>query len=92
MLYTRSVADKSMLIGGDWPGEQRRGREPDAALAGAVLEQARLRGLIVIRCGLYRNVVRLLAPLVSSDEDAHEAIEILSEALDAALTESPTAP
>ena len=56
----------------------RDSKEPDAALAGAVREQARLRGLIVICCGLYRNIVRLLAPLVGSDEDAHEAIEILS--------------
>ena len=57
-----------------------------------MLEQARLRGLIVIRCGVYRNVVRLLAPLVTNEDDAHEAIEILSEALDAALTDSPTHP
>ena len=64
----------------------RETKEPDSALAVEVLEQARAGGLIVIRCGIYHNVVRLLAPLVTSDDDAREAIKILGQALDAALT------
>jgi 4-aminobutyrate aminotransferase/(S)-3-amino-2-methylpropionate transaminase len=59
-------------------------REPDAALTTAILDAARERGLIVIRCGIYRNVVRLLPPLVTTDADARAAIRILDEAIVAA--------
>lgn len=34
---------------------------PDANLAQAIIDQAREAGLLVIKCGVYRNVVRFLA-------------------------------
>ena len=39
-------------------------REPDAALAQRIIDAAREGGLLVIKCGVHRNVVRFLAPLV----------------------------
>lgn len=65
--------------------QSRETKAPDAALTTAILEAARARGLIVIRCGVYRNVVRLLPPLVTSLEDARRAIAILGEAIQAAV-------
>lgn len=67
--------------------QDRRSKQPDATLTTAVLRQARARGLIVIRCGLYQNVVRLLPPLVATDTDACRALQILAEAILAALAE-----
>jgi 4-aminobutyrate aminotransferase/(S)-3-amino-2-methylpropionate transaminase len=64
----------------------RQTKEPDAALTGTILEQARERGLIVIRCGTHRNVVRLLAPLVASDDEARRGMRILAEAVEASVT------
>jgi 4-aminobutyrate aminotransferase / (S)-3-amino-2-methylpropionate transaminase / 5-aminovalerate transaminase len=63
----------------------RQSKEPDGALTGTILAQSRERGLIVIRCGTHRNVVRLLAPLVTSDEEARRAMRILAEAVDASV-------
>jgi 4-aminobutyrate aminotransferase-like enzyme len=45
---------------------------------------ARERGLVILSCGLYGNVVRLLVPLVVSHEELDRGFEILEEALVAA--------
>ncbi len=62
----------------------RDSKAPDADRTAAILEGARARGLIVIRCGANRNVVRLLPPLVTTDAEAHRALEILDQAVGAA--------
>jgi 4-aminobutyrate aminotransferase/(S)-3-amino-2-methylpropionate transaminase len=60
------------------------GQSPDADLAQRVIDQARNAGLLVIKCGLYRNVVRFLAPLVTTSEQVAEALQMLDKALAAA--------
>jgi len=47
-------------------------KKPDADRAQKVIERARERGLLVIKCGVYRNIVRFLAPIVLSNEDLDE--------------------
>ena len=42
---------------------------------------ARERGLILLSCGLYGNVVRILVPLVIADDDLDRGLEILEESL-----------
>ncbi|KAA2213547.1 4-aminobutyrate--2-oxoglutarate transaminase [Teichococcus oryzae] len=59
-------------------------REPDAALAQRVIDAARERGLLVIKCGVQRNVIRFLAPLVTTDAQLDEALALLDGALAAA--------
>ena len=59
----------------------RESREPAGALAAAVVEKAFDRGLLLLLCGLYANVVRLLPPLTISDEDADAGLELLEESL-----------
>ena len=59
----------------------REKRTPAAAEAGAILAEARERGLIIIKAGLYDNVIRLLMPLVTSDGDMVEGLDILEAAL-----------
>ncbi len=59
----------------------RAGKTPDPDRAQRVIDAARERGLLVIKCGVHRNVVRFLAPLVISDADLDEALKILGEAL-----------
>ncbi|MFB9378107.1 4-aminobutyrate--2-oxoglutarate transaminase [Kineococcus gynurae] len=51
--------------------------EPDAALAGKVAKEAAQRGIIVLTCGTYGNVLRLLPPLSISDALLSEAIDVL---------------
>ncbi|VVE77061.1 4-aminobutyrate transaminase [Pandoraea captiosa] len=61
--------------------------QPDAAFAQRVINGCRESGLLVIKCGVHRNNVRLLAPLTTSHEDARDAIGIL----DAAITKARSA-
>jgi 4-aminobutyrate aminotransferase-like enzyme len=56
-------------------------KEPAPDLAKAVTEGARERGLILLSCGLYGNVIRILVPLVASDEELDEGLSRLEEAL-----------
>ena len=57
------------------------GRDPDPERAQFVGDRAREGGLLVIKCGVHRNVVRFLAPLVVSDEELDEGIKIFDLAL-----------
>jgi 4-aminobutyrate aminotransferase/(S)-3-amino-2-methylpropionate transaminase len=67
---------------------ERVGRVPAAAETAAVLAEARGRGLILIKAGLYDNVIRLLMPLVTTDEQMRQGLDILEEAL-AAVSAQP---
>ncbi len=54
--------------------------EPDAALAAAVSAACHRRGLVTLTCGTFGNVLRLLPPLVISDELLDEGLALLDEA------------
>ena len=61
--------------------QSRETKEPAAALASATTAAARELGLVLLSCGLYGNVIRILVPLVISDEDLDRGLELLEEAL-----------
>ena len=54
-------------------------RSPDRAQA--VVSAAFDRGLVLLSCGLYGNVIRLLPPLTIGAEDLEEGLAILEESL-----------
>ncbi len=60
----------------------RAKRTPATGAAARILVEARERGLILIKAGLYDNVIRLLMPLVTTDEELAEGLDILEAALD----------
>jgi 4-aminobutyrate aminotransferase / (S)-3-amino-2-methylpropionate transaminase / 5-aminovalerate transaminase len=47
----------------------------------AVTASAREKGLVLLSCGLYGNVIRLLPPLSATDEELERGLAILEEAL-----------
>jgi 4-aminobutyrate aminotransferase len=55
--------------------------EPTPELATAVTAAAREKGLVLLSCGLYGNVIRILVPLVISDADLAQGLELLEESL-----------
>jgi 4-aminobutyrate aminotransferase / (S)-3-amino-2-methylpropionate transaminase / 5-aminovalerate transaminase len=72
------------------PGSDVRGLGPMLALelpdqdgerAGAVLTAAREKGLILLSCGLYGNVIRLHVPFVITDEQLDTGLNILEASL-----------
>jgi 4-aminobutyrate aminotransferase/(S)-3-amino-2-methylpropionate transaminase len=54
-------------------------------LAGAIVAAAFERGLLLLACGMYGNVIRLLAPLTIEADVLEEGLSLLEESLDAAL-------
>ena len=58
--------------------------EPDAGFTGRVRTEALKRGLILLTCGVYGNVIRFLAPITIPDAHFAEAMEILEQAVVAA--------
>jgi len=57
--------------------------QPDAALTQAIVKEAAKRGLILLSCGTYANVIRILVPLVASDAQLDEGLAILAACFDA---------
>jgi 4-aminobutyrate aminotransferase / (S)-3-amino-2-methylpropionate transaminase / 5-aminovalerate transaminase len=57
--------------------------QPDADLAKAVVAEAAKRGLILLSCGVYGNVIRILVPLTASDALLDDGMAILSATLQA---------
>lgn len=63
-------------------------RRPDADFAQQVINFAREEGLLVIKCGVHRNIVRLLAPLTTSIADAKLALSMLDTAVSKASSKA----
>jgi 4-aminobutyrate aminotransferase-like enzyme len=59
----------------------RETKEPAAELTKRTTEAARERGLILLSCGTLGNVIRILVPLVISDDDLARGLEVLEESL-----------
>jgi 5-aminovalerate/4-aminobutyrate aminotransferase len=55
--------------------------EPTPDLASKVTAAARERGLVLLSCGIYGNVVRILVPLSIADEDLARGLDLLEESL-----------
>jgi len=60
-------------------------KRPDAALAKAVVAGCARRGVVMLSCGTYGNVIRMLPPLVIEASLVEDAMDVLGEALAEAL-------
>ncbi|PSK67791.1 4-aminobutyrate aminotransferase GabT [Micromonospora sp. MH33] len=60
---------------------------PHPAAAAALLEESRERGLLVGKGGLYGNVIRLAPPMTLTRAEADEALEILTQSIEAVAKE-----
>jgi 4-aminobutyrate aminotransferase/(S)-3-amino-2-methylpropionate transaminase len=56
------------------------GREPDPDRTKAITNAALEEGLILLSCGTYGNVLRVMVPLTASDDIVDEGLEALSRA------------
>jgi 4-aminobutyrate aminotransferase/(S)-3-amino-2-methylpropionate transaminase len=62
----------------------RSSKTPDAETTQRTIDHAREGGLLVIKCGINRNVVRLLPPLTATQADVAEALGVLAVAIERA--------
>ena len=53
--------------------------------AQAIVAAAFERGLLLLACGMYGNVIRLLPPLTIDADELEDGLTLLEESLDAAL-------
>jgi len=61
--------------------KDRSTKEPDAHAASDVLAAAHHRGLVLIKAGIYDNVLRVLVPLCITDEQLNKGLDIFEDAL-----------
>jgi 4-aminobutyrate aminotransferase len=61
-------------------------RTPAPDLAAQTTANARERGLMLLSCGLYGNVLRILVPFVASEEDLDRGLQIMEESLGDAIS------
>jgi 4-aminobutyrate aminotransferase/(S)-3-amino-2-methylpropionate transaminase len=62
--------------------KDRRADAPDADLAKALVQAAGRRGLVLLSCGIYGNVIRFLTPLTIPDSILAEGLAILEAVLE----------
>lgn len=61
--------------------QDRTTKEPASHEASEVLAAAHHRGLVLIKAGMYDNVLRVLVPLVVTDEQLKQGLDIFEDAL-----------
>ena len=59
-------------------------QQPAPELAKAISAEAARRGLILLTCGTYGNVLRILVPLTASDSLLDVGLDILAASVEAA--------
>jgi 4-aminobutyrate aminotransferase/(S)-3-amino-2-methylpropionate transaminase len=59
----------------------RATKAPDAAFAQRIVDNARTRGLLLLKCGAHKNVVRLLPPLTASPDEVTSGLARLEAAV-----------
>jgi 4-aminobutyrate aminotransferase/(S)-3-amino-2-methylpropionate transaminase len=65
--------------------EDRTTKTPAGALAKRWAAQSLKNGLILLTCGVYGNVARVLVPLTASDAIVEEGLTVLERSLEEAL-------
>jgi 4-aminobutyrate aminotransferase/(S)-3-amino-2-methylpropionate transaminase len=61
--------------------KDRTTKEPDPQTANTILAAAHQRGLILIKAGMYDNIIRVLVPLNVTDEQLQQALHIIDTAV-----------
>jgi 4-aminobutyrate aminotransferase/(S)-3-amino-2-methylpropionate transaminase len=56
--------------------------EPDAETCQAVIQEALKNGVVLAGAGLHKNIIRLLIPLVITDEQLKEGLDVLDRAIE----------
>jgi 4-aminobutyrate aminotransferase/(S)-3-amino-2-methylpropionate transaminase len=60
--------------------KDRATKEPDSHAASAILTAAHQRGLVLIKAGMYDNVLRVLVPLCVTDAQLKQGLDIFEDA------------
>lgn len=61
-------------------------KTPNKKVVGQIVEEANKRGLLLLSAGLFGNVIRFLMPLVITDDQLSEGLDIVEEAFAVVLS------
>jgi 4-aminobutyrate aminotransferase/(S)-3-amino-2-methylpropionate transaminase len=61
--------------------KSRKGKEPAADEASRLIRRCCEKGLIILSCGVYHNVIRTLIPFAITDDQLQKGFDILGETL-----------
>ncbi|WP_304459831.1 aspartate aminotransferase family protein, partial [Alicyclobacillus sendaiensis] len=96
MAFLRGLQERHAMIG-DVRGlgamvaielvKDRETKEPYPEAVARVSKKCLEYGLITVKAGVYNNVIRLLSPLVISDDELQQGLEILAQAIRETETE-----
>jgi 4-aminobutyrate aminotransferase / (S)-3-amino-2-methylpropionate transaminase / 5-aminovalerate transaminase len=56
-------------------------KEPDKELTGRIIAECNRRGVIILWAGLHGNVIRILCPLVITDEQLNESLDVIEQVI-----------
>ena len=59
--------------------KNRDPRQPDGDLTGKIVKACAERGLVLLSAGTHKNVLRILSPLVITDQQLEQGLDILEE-------------
>ncbi|MDQ0242750.1 4-aminobutyrate aminotransferase/(S)-3-amino-2-methylpropionate transaminase [Bacillus fengqiuensis] len=71
--------------------KDRETKEPNKELTNRIVQEANKRGLLLLSAGAFGNVLRILMPLVITDEQLEEGLAIIEESMKAAIAEQMAA-
>jgi 4-aminobutyrate aminotransferase/(S)-3-amino-2-methylpropionate transaminase len=72
--------------------EDRETKEPDHGIVSRITAGTTGRGVVSVSCGIYKNVLRHLMPLVITDEQLAEGLDVMVDSALAARRRSGTVP
>jgi 4-aminobutyrate aminotransferase len=75
------VRGRGLMVGIEFADGERLTPRPD--LARALLASAMARNLLLLTCGMHGQVVRVIPPLVTTDDEIDLSISIIGDSLDA---------
>jgi alanine-glyoxylate transaminase / (R)-3-amino-2-methylpropionate-pyruvate transaminase len=85
--FPRIVGDvrgKGLMLGVEFvKDETQQDRTPNPQALARLFEETKKRGLLIGKGGLYGNVARISPPLIASEADVAEAVDILRQGLTA---------
>ena len=64
--------------------KDRATKEPDKDRTDRVIKNAYENGLLLVGAGTYGNIIRTLMPLVVTDDELREGLDVLEHALETA--------
>jgi 4-aminobutyrate aminotransferase len=80
--HVAEVRGRGLMVGIELADPEALAPRPD--LAKAVLTESLVRRLLLLSCGTWGQVVRVIPPLVTTEQEIDQAISTIAAALDAA--------